>query len=97
MKTTPMLTAVLALIAGAPVLAQSYDVETLAEGLDRPWAMTFLPDSGDILRRDGAGSFCFMMRPAARSPHLTVRPMSARRVRAGCWMSRLPPISPIAT
>ena len=57
MKTTPMLTAVLALIAGAPVLAQSYDVETLAEGLDRPWAMTFLPDSGDILMTGRGGIF----------------------------------------
>ncbi|MCC5955312.1 MAG: PQQ-dependent sugar dehydrogenase [Natronohydrobacter sp.] len=28
---------------------QGYTVETLAEGLDRPWGMTFLPDHGDLI------------------------------------------------
>ena len=27
----------------------SYAVETLAEGLDRPWGMAFLPDQGDLI------------------------------------------------
>lgn len=35
-------------IAGAG-MAQDYDVEILAEGLDRPWGMAFLPGTDDIL------------------------------------------------
>ena len=35
--------AALALIAAGPLMAADYEVETLAEGLDSPWAMAFLP------------------------------------------------------
>jgi quinoprotein glucose dehydrogenase len=42
-------TLVAALLAASPALAQHHEVETLAEGLDRPWGMAFLPGSGDLL------------------------------------------------
>ena len=37
------------LLLAAPALAQDHEVEILAEGLDRPWGMAFLPGSDDIL------------------------------------------------
>jgi len=33
----------------APSAAQDYEVEVLAEGLDRPWGMAFVPGTGDLL------------------------------------------------
>lgn len=45
-----LVTSALALGLAIPAQAQSsYEVETLAEGLDRPWGMTFLPDQNDVL------------------------------------------------
>jgi quinoprotein glucose dehydrogenase len=38
-----------AVLAATPALAQEYEVETLAEGLDRPWGMVFLPGGSDLL------------------------------------------------
>ncbi len=55
---TRTLTATLAIMAAAPAaFAQSYAIETVAEGLDRPWAMTFLPNGDDILMTGRNGSF----------------------------------------
>ncbi len=42
-------TAAASLLALSPAQADPYEIEILAEGLDRPWGMTFLPDSDDIL------------------------------------------------
>lgn len=36
-------------LAAAPALAVEYEVEILAEGLDRPWGMAFLPGGQDIV------------------------------------------------
>ncbi len=57
MQTRPiLLTSALALgIAGAAAADTPYEVEVLAEGLDRPWGMSFLPDSGDILMTGRTG------------------------------------------
>lgn len=46
-----------AITVAAPVFANPYAVETLAEGLDRPWAMTFLPNGDDILMTGRGGTF----------------------------------------
>ena len=45
-----------ALLAAAPALAQDYEAEMLAEGLDSPWGMAFMPGGRDILMtsRNGA-------------------------------------------
>jgi glucose/arabinose dehydrogenase len=40
-----------------PLAAQDYRVDTLAEDLPNPWAMTFLPGSGDILMTLRQGGF----------------------------------------
>ena len=42
-------TAALALLVAGQAHAADYEVEILAEGLDRPWGMAFLPGSQDIL------------------------------------------------
>lgn len=51
MKSTRLLlTSTFAVALSFPAFAQSdYDVETLAEDLDRPWGMAFLPDQNDII------------------------------------------------
>ncbi len=52
-----ILTSLAALVVAGGAQAQSgYTVETLAEGLDRPWGMAFLPDAGDLIltKRGGA-------------------------------------------
>ena len=51
MKTTPFLAyGALTLALSAPAMAQAdYTVETLLEGLDRPWGMAFLPDHHDVI------------------------------------------------
>lgn len=58
MSTTKMLSAAIAIAAGAPAaFAQAYEVETVADGLERPWAMTFLPNGDDILMTGRNGTF----------------------------------------
>ncbi|MGY6410994.1 MAG: PQQ-dependent sugar dehydrogenase [Alkalilacustris sp.] len=42
-------TALAVCLAATGAHAAGYEVEILAEGLDRPWGMAFLPGSGDIL------------------------------------------------
>ncbi len=50
MRITPLLLSSAAALALAlPAKASGYQVETLAEGLDRPWGMAFLPDHGDMI------------------------------------------------
>jgi glucose/arabinose dehydrogenase len=52
-------TLVAALMGAAAILpanAQGYDVEVLAEGLDRPWGMEFLPGGRDIVITSRGGS-----------------------------------------
>ncbi|MFN3663327.1 PQQ-dependent sugar dehydrogenase [Yoonia sp.] len=46
-----------AIMLGAPALAQDYTHEVLAEGLESPWAMTFLPNGDDILMTGRMGAF----------------------------------------
>ena len=48
-KTPCSLAAIVTLMAALPALATSYAVDILAEGLDRPWGMSFVPGSSDIL------------------------------------------------
>ena len=52
-RRTPFLPALLALaftvLALLPARADGYRAETLAQGLDRPWALAFLPSSGDLV------------------------------------------------
>lgn len=55
--TTLTATATAALMLAAPSFAQDYTHETLAEGLERPWAMTFLPNGTDILMTGRNGVF----------------------------------------
>ncbi len=43
-----------ALATGA--LAQDYRIEVLAEGLDRPWALSFLPGTSDIVMTSRSGA-----------------------------------------
>ena len=57
MRTLTTLATATALTAAAPAVAQDFEVETLAEGLDRPWALTFLPNGDDILMTSRGGSF----------------------------------------
>ena len=45
-----------ALMAATAAVAHEYEVEILAEGLDRPWGMTFLPNGEDILITGRGGS-----------------------------------------
>lgn len=40
---------VVAALLGAPVVAQNMQLETLARGLDDPWAIEFIPDTQDML------------------------------------------------
>ena len=49
LRTLRTATAVAAVFAAAQAHAAEYEVEILAEGLDRPWGMSFLPGSEDIL------------------------------------------------
>ena len=44
-----------ALIAASAATADVYEVEILAEGLDRPWGMAFLPGTNDILMTGRTG------------------------------------------
>ena len=45
-----LLSSVAASAFALPAFADiEYDIETLAEDLDRPWGMSFLPDEGDII------------------------------------------------
>lgn len=45
-----LLPAMAALFLGVPAKSdRAYSVETLAEGLERPWGMAFLPDRGDLI------------------------------------------------
>ncbi len=55
-RTLRTATALAALLAATQLHAAEYEVEILAEGLDRPWGMAFLPGSEDILitGRNGA-------------------------------------------
>ncbi len=41
--------AMLGSLAAGPALASDYQIETLAEGLERPWGMAFLPGTSDII------------------------------------------------
>jgi len=52
---TLTLSAAAALLAAVPALADPYEVEILAEGLDRPWGMSFVPGTGDILMTGKTG------------------------------------------
>ena len=45
-----------ALFAAAQAHAADYEVEILAEGLDHPWGMAFLPGSNDILITERGGA-----------------------------------------
>jgi len=47
--------AALALGAAGPAVAQDYTVEVLAEGLDRPWGMAFVPGTPDIVMTGRGG------------------------------------------
>ncbi len=51
MTVRPSLTSAAALLCfSLPALAdRPYSIETLAEGLDRPWGMAFLPDENDLI------------------------------------------------
>lgn len=55
-KRITAMAAATAIIVATPAFA-NYTVETLAEGLDRPWAMTFLPNGDDILMTGRGGTF----------------------------------------
>ncbi len=44
-----MTTGAIALLAGTAAADDLYEAETLLTGLDRPWAMAFLPDEQDLL------------------------------------------------
>ena len=57
MTRLTQMTAAAALMIGAPAFAQDYTHETLADGLERPWAMTFLPNGDDILMTGRNGTF----------------------------------------
>lgn len=57
MKRITSLAAATAIGVAAPAFANTYSVETLAENLDRPWAMTFLPNGDDILMTGRGGTF----------------------------------------
>jgi len=57
MRTLATLATATALAAASPALAQDFEVETLAEDLDRPWAMAFLPNGEDILMTGRGGTF----------------------------------------
>ena len=46
---TLFLSSVATLALSLPAHAGGYSIETLAEGLDRPWGMAFLPDHGDLI------------------------------------------------
>ncbi len=46
---TLLLSSAATLALALPAHADGYSVETLAEGLDRPWGMAFLPDHGDLI------------------------------------------------
>lgn len=46
---TLLLSSAATLALALPAHADGYTVETLAEGLDRPWGMAFLPDHGDLI------------------------------------------------
>ncbi len=48
--------ALLGAIAASPAFADNYQLETLAEGLDRPWAMSFLPGTSDIILTKKGGA-----------------------------------------
>ncbi|WP_322892669.1 MULTISPECIES: PQQ-dependent sugar dehydrogenase [unclassified Yoonia] len=55
-KFTAFTTATAIMIA-APAFAQDYTHEVLADGLERPWAMEFLPNGDDILMTGRNGTF----------------------------------------
>lgn len=46
-----------AMLIGAPAMAQDGTFDTLAEGPERPWAMTFLPNGNDTLMTGRNGAF----------------------------------------
>ncbi|MGY6534230.1 MAG: PQQ-dependent sugar dehydrogenase [Pararhodobacter sp.] len=48
--------AALAGTLGATASAQDYRLEVLAEGLDRPWALSFLPGTGDLVMTGRGGT-----------------------------------------
>lgn len=56
MRMMAPMAATAALVVWTPAMAETYDVETLAEGLDRPWAMTFMPNGEDILMTGRGGA-----------------------------------------
>ncbi len=57
MKRITTLAAATAISLAMPAFAKPYAVEMLAEGLERPWAMTFLPNGDDILMTGRGGTF----------------------------------------
>ena len=56
LRTLRTAAATAALFAAAQAHAADYEVEILAEGLDRPWGMTFLPGGEDILITSRSGA-----------------------------------------
>jgi aldose sugar dehydrogenase len=44
-----LLFSLITMVLGWPALAQSYQVQTLARGLDDPWAIEFIPGTADML------------------------------------------------
>ena len=46
----------LAAVTAGTTLAQDYRVEILAEGLDRPWGLSFLPGTSDIIMTSRSGA-----------------------------------------
>ena len=50
MQSRFLASAAMALAVSLPAHAETdYSIEVLAEGLDRPWGMAFLPDQGDLI------------------------------------------------
>ena len=96
-RLTLQLAASLALAAATPALAvdetyrtdgPSITVQTIADGLDHPWALAFLPEDGMLVTERPVR--CVMLHSRARSRSRSeASRKSTRAARAGCstWSS----------
>ena len=92
---TLTLTATAALLAASPALADDperpYEVEILAEGLDRPWGMSFVPGTSDILMTGRTGTLMLWESESGAVTELSGAPEVDARRQGGLLDIAFPP------